>query len=70
MIITLLTFTIRYGEFKVLIAIDGSIIKGTMPKSVLKNIFRWMEEHHDELLENRRRLQDGEEIIKIEPLDK
>ncbi|MBQ0048624.1 MAG: DUF4160 domain-containing protein [Bacteroidales bacterium] len=50
-----------------MIAIDGSIIKGTMPKSVLKNVFRWMEEHHDELLENWRRMQDGEEIIKIEP---
>lgn len=63
-------FHIRYGEFKALVAIDGSVIKGTMPKNVLKNVFKWMEEHHDELLENWRRLQNGEEIIKIEPLDK
>ena len=32
-------FHIRYGEFKASIAIDGSIITGTMPKSVLKNVF-------------------------------
>lgn len=40
-----------------------------MPKSVLKNVFRWMEEHQEELLDNWNRLQNGEEIVKIEPLD-
>ena len=63
-------FHIRYGEYKAFIAIDGSVIKGIMPKNVLKNVFQWMEEHQEELYANWERMQNGEEIIKIEPLDK
>lgn len=62
-------FHVRYGEYKALIAIDGSIVKGSLPKSVFKNVFRWMEEHQDELQKNWELLQNGEEVQKIEPLD-
>ena len=62
-------FHVRYGECKALIAIDGSIVKGVLPKSVLKNVFRWMEEHQEELLKNWELLKSGEGVQKIEPLD-
>ena len=63
-------FHVRYGEYKALVAIDGSIVKGTLPKSVLKNVFNWMEEHQEELLHNWELLKNGEEVQKIEPLEK
>lgn len=61
-------FHVRYGEFKALVAIDGSIVKGVLPKAVLKNVFLWMEEHQDELAKNWELLKNGEEVQKIEPL--
>lgn len=61
-------FHVRYGEYKALIAIDGSIVKGTLPKTVLKNVFSWMEEHQEELTKNWELLKNGEEVQKIEPL--
>ncbi len=63
-------FHVRYGEHKALIAIDGSIVKGSLPKSVLKNVFQWMDEHHEELLKNWELLKNGEAVQKIDPLDK
>lgn len=43
-------------------------MKGELPKKVLKDVFRWMELHQSELEQNWKRLQEGKEIVKIEPL--
>ena len=49
-------------------AIQDGIVKGELPKKVLKDVFRWMELHNDELEENWKRLQEGKDIVKIAPL--
>lgn len=46
---------------------DG-IVKGELPRKVLKDVFKWMDLHQAELSENWQRLQDGKDIVKIEPL--
>jgi hypothetical protein len=43
-------------------------VKGEIPGSVLKNVFCWMDLHKDELMANWMRLQNGEEVQKINPL--
>lgn len=63
-------FHVRYGNYQAIITIKDGIVKGELPKHVLKYVFEWMEEHEQELQENWKRLQRGEPAIKIEPLNK
>ena len=61
-------FHVRYGDYEAIITIQDGIVKGELPKNVLKDVFKWMEIHQNELEMNWKRLQEGKEIIKIEPL--
>lgn len=61
-------FHIRYGDYQAIITIDKGIVKGEIPGGVLKLVFRWMEMHKEELMENWIRLQRGEQAERINPL--
>ena len=61
-------FHVRYGDYEAIITIKEGIVKGELPKKILKDVFKWMELHQKELEINWERLQAGQEIIKIEPL--
>ena len=65
-------FHIRYGDYQAIVTIEkgkpGQTVKGEIPSSVLKQVFRWMELHKEELMMNWVRLQNGEEVHKINPL--
>ena len=58
-------FHIRYGDYQAIVTIEKGVVKGEIPSSVLKQVFRWMELHKEELM---MRLQNGEEVHKINPL--
>ena len=57
-----------YNEYKIIVSIKDGVVKGEMPRSALKQVFRWMELNKEELAANWQRLQQGEEPEKIEPL--
>ena len=59
---------VRYGSFKASITIESCIVTGSLPRTVLKSVFEWMDLHHDELLENWERLHNDQIALKIEPL--
>ena len=61
-------FHVRYGDNEAIITIKDGIFKGELPRKVLKDVFKWMDLHQAELSENWQRLQDGKDIVKIEPL--
>lgn len=61
-------FHVRYGDFEAIISIRDGVVKGEMPRKVLRDVFTWMELHQDELDMNWQRLQEGKDVIKIEPL--
>lgn len=61
-------FHVRYGDNEAIITIKEGIVKGELPRKVLKDVFKWMDLHQAELSENWQRLQDGKDIVKIEPL--
>lgn len=61
-------FHVRYGDYEAIVTIKDGIVKGELPRKVLKAVFTWMDEHQSELMENWHRLQNGEEAKKIEPL--
>ena len=62
-------FHIRYGDYNAIITLDKGIVKGEIPGNVLKQVFRWMDLHKTELSENWNRLQNGQDIKKINPLN-
>ena len=61
-------FHVRYGNYRASITIDKGIIKGELPRRALNKVFTWMDEYHEELMNNWIRLQNGEEILPIKPL--
>ena len=61
-------FHVRYGNYHAIITIDKGIVKGEMPRAVLKNVYKWADLHKEELNDNWNRLQSGKEAEKIEPL--
>ncbi len=61
-------FHVRYGDYEAIITIQDGIVKGELPRKVLKEVFKWMDLHKDELEMNWERLQNGMDIVKIKPL--
>ncbi len=57
-----------FGDFEIVISLDGEILEGDMPQSKLKLILAWMEIHNDELAANWNMLSNGDGFYKIEPL--
>lgn len=57
-----------FGDFEIVISLDGEILEGDMPQSKLKLILAWMEIHNDELAANWKMLSNGDGFYKIEPL--
>jgi hypothetical protein len=50
------------------VTINKGVVKGELPRNALKKVFQWMDEHHDELMANWARLQQGEDALPIDPL--
>ncbi len=61
-------FHVRYGSYRACITINKGIVKGELPRRALNKVFEWMDKHHDELIENWERLQNGKTAIPIKPL--
>jgi hypothetical protein len=59
---------VEYAEDEVVIALDGEILEGSIPKSKIKLVEAWLEIHHDDLEANWKLLSNGEEFFRIDPL--
>lgn len=57
-----------YGDAEVVVALDGEILEGSLPKKQMKLLEAWMAIHEDELHANWSMLSAGEGYFKIEPL--
>ena len=62
-------FHVRYNEFRALIDISTGKITGSMTKRALELVYKWMDLHKDELWENWRRMEKGEPMNTIKPLE-
>ena len=58
----------EYGGDEVVVALDGTILEGDIPKNRMKLLLAWMEIHHEELEANWKLLSAGQEFFKIDPL--
>ena len=58
-----------YGDDEAQIRIDdGSVLRGSLPRTALALVSQWVESHGDELLENWRLAQEPAALFPIEPL--
>jgi len=58
----------EYSGHEIVIALDGTILEGEIPKSRLKLLEAWMEIHREDLEANWKLLSNGEQFFRIDPL--
>ena len=58
----------EYAGEEIVIALDGSILEGEIPKGKLKLLEAWMEIHKEDLEANWKLLSNGEQFFRIDPL--
>lgn len=62
-------FHVRYNDYHAIIDIETGKVKGEMPRQALRLVFEWLDQHKEELRENWLRMEKGEPVISIKPLD-
>lgn len=63
-------FHAYYGDYAASVSIDPpNLLEGALPRRQLRLVLAWAELHHDELMENWVRLQDGNPASKIAGLE-
>ena len=58
----------EYSGDKVVVALDGEVLEGAIPKNKMKLLEAWMEIRREDLEANWKLLSDGEQYFRIEPL--
>ena len=63
-------FHATYGEYSVEVSInDLSVLVGKLPSRVLGFVIEWASLHQTELMENWKRIENGQQVEKIAPLE-
>lgn len=58
----------EYSGDEIVVALDGTILEGEIPKNRLKLLEAWMEIHREDLEANWKLLSSGEQFFRIDPL--
>ena len=58
----------EYSGEELVIALDGTVIEGEIPRGKMKLLEAWMEIHREELEANWTLLSNGEQFFRIDPL--
>lgn len=59
---------VEYQDYKAIITIRDGIVDGQMPKIALKLVFKWMDQHKEELLMNWDNIEKKKPLKNINPL--
>ncbi|MBQ7692452.1 MAG: DUF4160 domain-containing protein [Oscillospiraceae bacterium] len=58
----------EYAGDEIVIALDGTVLEGEIPKGKRKLLEAWMEIHQEDLEANWKLLSNGEQFFRIDPL--
>ena len=58
----------EYSGNEVVVALNGTILEGSIPKPKMKRLDAWMEIHREDLEANWKLLSNGEQFFRIDPL--
>ena len=59
---------VEYSGDELVIALDGTVLEGEIPRGKMKLLDAWMEIHREELEANWTLLSNGEQFFRIDPL--
>ncbi|MCC8406609.1 MAG: DUF4160 domain-containing protein [Rickettsia sp.] len=62
-------FHAKYGDYEVIISLNGKILEGKFPKRALQLVTEWLNIHKEELIDNWNKTQNGEPLNSIAPLE-
>ena len=62
-------FHVRYNDHHATIDIKTGRVVGDMPRRALRLVHDWLDEHQQELMDNWYRMENGETVMTIAPLD-
>lgn len=62
-------FHVRYNDYRATIDINTGEVNGKLPRRVLSLVYEWYDQHKDDLQQNWSRMENGQEIATIKPLD-
>ena len=48
--------------------IEGGVVTGSLPRRALGLVYEWLDLHKDELMENWKRMECKQAVVKIDPL--
>lgn len=58
----------EYSGNEVVVALDGTVLEGEIPKAKMKLLDAWMEIHREDLEANWTLLSSGDQFFRIDPL--
>lgn len=58
----------EYSGEEVVVALDGTVLEGSLPRNKMRLLLAWMEIHRDELVADWELLSRGEQFFRISPL--
>ena len=58
----------EYSGDEVVVALDGTVLEGEIPKNRMKLLEAWMVIHREDLEANWKLLTNGEQVFRIDPL--
>ena len=61
-------FHVKYQDYEAIITIDGGVVTGSLPRRALNLVYEWLDLHKNELMENWKRMENKESLVKIDPL--
>ena len=59
---------VEYAGDEAVIALDGTVLEGEIPRAKMKLVEAWMVIHHEDLEANWKLLSNGEQFFRIDPL--
>ena len=62
-------FHVRYNDYRATIDIQTGEVEGRLPRRVLNMVYEWLDLHKEELIANWQRMEKGEMMVEIKPLD-
>ena len=61
-------FHVKYQDYEAIVTIEGGVVTGSLPRRALNLVYEWLDLHKNELMENWKRMENKESIVKIDPL--
>ena len=58
-----------YGNYRITVEIESGVVSGTFPTRALRHVLDWLDLHREELMENWRRAERREPLVRIAPLE-